>query len=187
MEMHSKKLARIKRQTFWRTFNSVAIILLFVAVLGLWKIIDTKTEHAAYLSEISQLLSDEGVKYKVYKDSLGKRTVGVGHLLLPDEKYVEITPKEVLALLAVDYQSASESVHRNYPWASGDVKLVLTNMTFQLGANGLSKFENMLAALEREDYQVAAYELMDSKWARQTPNRSYRLVGRILQLDSAWW
>lgn len=59
-------------------------------------------------------------------------------------------------------------------------KAVLINMAFQLGFNGLSKFRNMLAAVQSEQYVLAASEMLDSLWAKQTPNRAKELSEQML-------
>lgn len=182
-----QKERRIKRQKLHRSFNSIVVACtLVVAVLAFIKVPDV-LEQEAYQSEIAELINDEGLRYKVYKDNLGKRTIGFGHLMLQSDTFTEITPQKALQLLREDYATASKSVEMRYPWADGDVKLVLINMTYQMGATGVSKFKNMLAALEAEKYDTAAAELLDSRWARQTPRRAQRLTGRILSLESSWW
>jgi lysozyme len=55
----------------------------------------------------------EGVEHKVYKDSAGLDTIGVGHLLKPGENFTEITDKEVDALLFIDLNTAMNAVLRN--------------------------------------------------------------------------
>jgi lysozyme len=47
-------------------------------------------------------------------------------------------------------------------------------MVFQLGETGVSKFKNMWKALEQNppEYTTAAMEMLDSRWAKQTPNRA---------------
>ena len=52
--------------------------------------------------------------------------------------------------------------------------LVMLDMAYQMGVGGLLKFEKMLAAIACEDYETAADELLDSNYARQTPNRAKR-------------
>jgi lysozyme len=51
-------------------------------------------------------------------------------------------------------------------------------MVFQLGETGVSKFKNMWKALEQDPpaYSVAASEMLDSRWAKQTPNRANGLA-----------
>ena len=51
-------------------------------------------------------------------------------------------------------------------------KCVLIEMVFQLGIGGVSKFKNMWKALGEGDYQTASEEMLDSRWAKQTPKRA---------------
>ena len=48
----------------------------------------------------------------------------------------------------------------------------IERMVFQLGKTGVSKFKNMWKALSELNYVGASYEMLDSKWAKQTPNRA---------------
>jgi lysozyme len=52
-------------------------------------------------------------------------------------------------------------------------------MMFNLGMSRLGMFKRFLAAIENRDWQKAADEMADSKWARQVPNRSGRLIKRM--------
>ena len=52
-------------------------------------------------------------------------------------------------------------------------------MCFQLGRPRLSKFKNMIAAVEDLDWAKMADEMEDSNWYRQTPNRAQRLIDRV--------
>ena len=93
-----------------------------------------------------------------------------------------LTPQESINLLRFDYNKAKNSVEDRYPWAEGEVRLVLINLTFQMGSTGLSKFKNMLSAMEAGDFDLAASEMIDSKWFKQTPSRVIKLSGRIMNL-----
>ena len=53
-----------------------------------------------------------------------------------------------------------------------------------MGANGVSKFKNMIVALKSQSYSVAATEMLDSRWAKQTPNRAKELSSRMEELAS---
>lgn len=174
-----------KKQTIHRTINT--ILMLFVLALGytsLLPIYDDLSglkEKRIYQSEISQLIEDEGgYVAKPYKDSLGKWTVGFGHLIKDGETFEDLTPMKAVAMLRVDYANATKSVERNHVWANGETKLVLINMTYQLGTSGLSKFKQTLTHLKAKDYDFAAGEMLTSKWAAQTPRRASRLAGRIM-------
>lgn len=57
---------------------------------------------------------------------------------------------------------------------------VILSMSYQLGTSGVKRFKKMWAALEVGDYDTAAVEMLDSRWARQTPQRAARHV-RIMK------
>jgi lysozyme len=60
-----------------------------------------------------------------------------------------------------------------------DIQHVLANMCFQLGRPRLSKFKNLIAAVEDLDWAKMADEMEDSNWYRQTTNRAVRLIARV--------
>ena len=49
-------------------------------------------------------------------------------------------------------------------------------MIFQLGKTGVSKFKNMWKALSELNYVGASFEMLDSRWAKQTPNRAQEMA-----------
>jgi len=53
-----------------------------------------------------------------------------------------------------------------------------------MGAAGVSKFRKMFSALDKKDYDLAATEMLDSRWHRQTPKRALRLA---LQMRTGKW
>jgi lysozyme len=133
-------------------------------------------------SELAQLVADEGYKKCIYDDSRGLKTIGFGHLMLPTDTFKCISSTDAVRLLRADYTYAENSVDTRYPWSYGETRLILINMTYQMGAKGVSKFKLSLACLEAKDYDCAASELLDSRWAAQTPNRAARLAGRIMSI-----
>ena len=163
------------------SFTAIATAgLIFASTFGYAKY----EELVVHKTEMNQIVVDEGFRKCAYNDSLGYRTIGFGHLVKPSEDFATcITAADAFDMLEDDFYYAMDSVGRKYPWASGEVKLVLVNMTYQLGENGLSKFKNTLKALEAEDYRTAALEMLDSKWATITTNRSMRLAVRVLSLQ----
>ena len=130
----------------------------------------------------------EGFKDHVYLDSLSKRTVGYGHLCVEDhwedgKKY----DKEYLEdILEKDLQGAidcAEDLINNCPSGnkaniSDDAKIIIIEMIFQLGKTGVSKFRNMWKALQQDppNYEEAAIQMLDSRWAKQTPNRAQEMA-----------
>ena len=121
----------------------------------------------------------EGYRNKVYLDTLGKRTVGVGHLCVEDfwEDDKEYEEKFLMEILAEDLQNAikgARELKEEHSCTDIDeiAQEIIVEMVFQLGKNGVSKFKNMWKALSEHNYTGASYEILDSKWAKQTPNRA---------------
>ena len=130
----------------------------------------------------------EGYRNKVYLDTLGKRTVGVGHLCVEDfwEDDKEYEEKFLMTILEHDLQTAIKGAERLLKGCSildSLAKEIIIEMVFQLGETGVSKFKNMLKALkEGPDYQTAAIEMLDSRWAKQTPNRAEAMSSEMAAL-----
>lgn len=51
---------------------------------------------------------------------------------------------------------------------------ILTSMAYQMGVSGLSEFHHMLEAICNQDWNEAAAQMLDSTWAKQTPERANR-------------
>ena len=141
--------------------------------------------------EMSRLLQSvkkhEGYRNKVYLDTLGKRTVGVGHLCVEDfwEDNKEYEEKFLMTILEHDLQTAikgAERLLKDCPVLDDLAKEIIIEMVFQLGETGVSKFKNMLKALKVPDYQTAAIEMLDSKWAKQTPERAAGMSSEMAAL-----
>ena len=100
-----------------------------------------------------ELKQDEGIKYEVYLDHLGYRTLGIGHLITlndPEwgsqvgtpvseervkecfEKDVDVSIQECNALYGSQFRSWPEEVQE-----------IIVNMMFNLGRTRLGKFKNM--------------------------------------------
>ena len=99
-----------------------------------------------------------------------------------------ITEESCYELFQTDVQIAidgCEAIYDNWNNLSQEMQHVLVNMCFQLGQGGLSNFKNFKAAIETENWKSAAAEMLDSRWAKQTPERAQRLHDRVLQLESS--
>lgn len=121
------------------------------------------------------LIRDEGLRLKPYKDTVGKITIGVGRNL--DD--VGISPLEANTLLENDINRTLSDLDDNAPWWRSlpeDAQRGIANMCFNMGWPRLSKFRKMLTALEENRFNDAAREALDSKWASQVGNRSERIA-----------
>jgi len=130
---------------------------------------------------LASVKKHEGYRNKVYLDTLNKRTVGVGHLCVEDfwEDDKEYEEKFLMTILEHDLQSAIKSAEELCEGFNilDDAKIIIIEMIFQLGKSGVSKFRNMWKALAEDppSYHVASIEMLDSRWAKQTPNRAQEM------------
>tara|TARA_B100001063_G_scaffold63480_1_gene57485 strand:- start:943 stop:1398 length:456 start_codon:yes stop_codon:yes gene_type:complete len=128
----------------------------------------------------------EGVRTVMYLDTLGKATIGIGHLIQPHERTryaegVEISMEEVEELFDIDLNRAAagadllidECVGHDLP---DNVSEVILEMVFQLGTNGVRKFKNMWKAMREKRWKDASTEMKDSKWHAQTTKRCESLA-----------
>ena len=131
----------------------------------------------------------EGYRNKVYLDTLGKRTVGVGHLCVEDfwEDDKEYEEKFLMPILEHDLETAIKGA-KDLMSENGCMDMdevadeIIIEMIFQLGKTGVSKFKNMWKALSALEYSTAASEMLDSRWAKQTPNRAQAMSAQMAAL-----
>lgn len=132
-----------------------------------------------------QIIANEGVRKTAYKDTLNNWTIGVGHLIrLPDEEYLldkELTDMEVDQILTTDLNQAIDDAKKFIDADSINEEAfhVVVDMAFNLGLPKLMAFQNFQAALRENDYVKASFEMLDSLWAKQLPNRSKRLAKQM--------
>jgi len=130
-----------------------------------------------------QLIDHEGLKLKPYKCTSDKLTIGVGRNL----EARGITEEEALLMLDNDIVYFEEQLRRrfqNFRDITPCRQAVLVNMAFNLGVNGLLKFKNMLIALINEDFDEAAAQLLNSRYAEQVGKRAHELAD---QLQTGEW
>lgn len=126
-----------------------------------------------------QLRRDEDLRLFPYPDVGGKITIGFGRNLTDRG----ITLSEADVLFDHDLGTAILELAAAYPWTTGldsARQTVLVNMLFNLGLTRFRGFTKMLAAAEAGDYERAALEMMDSRWATQVGTRATRLASVML-------
>jgi len=138
-----------------------------------------------------QLKIDEGVKYEIYNDHLGYPTCGIGHLIVEGDAEhgqpigTEVSVDRVNELFDKDVSKFVEETKKVFPDLEDkpeEVQQVAVNMCFNLGEPRLSKFKKFIAAINEENWETAAAEMLDSRWAQQVGERAVRLSKRILSL-----
>lgn len=133
------------------------------------------------MPNIQQIVEDlkrhECLRLHAYQDHLGYWTIGYGRMI-DERKGGGISEAEAEHLLAndIDRIAARLQHERGFRNAPFTVKRALANMAFQLGIAGLLSFKRMWRALEQQDYERAADEALDSKWADQTPDRAHEVA-----------
>ena len=132
---------------------------------------------------MQKLIAHEGMRLDVYKDTLGINTIGIGRNLdYPSIEYVYsdgITEADAVYLAQNDVQIVEEELVRAHPCVEeldAVRQLVLVDMAFNLGVPRLSKFKKMWAAIHENKFDVAAKEMLDSRWANQVKSRSTKLA-----------
>jgi len=117
-----------------------------------------------------QIKEDEGKRLKSYNDSEGHLTIGYGRNLsavgIHDDEAELMFENDFSQALAVAFKNVANFVDLSY-----NRKGVLIGMAFNLGEKGFKGFKKMIAAVEKEDFETAADEILDSKAARQLPER----------------
>ena len=134
------------------------------------------------MSTKERIKQHEGFSPIVYEDTLGYKTVGYGHLITEKDSFItgEIySPEQLEGVFEEDYQIAHDNAQdliedENIPFHP-TVESILIEMSFQLGGPRLTKFVKFIEALKFERYSAAADEMVDSRWAKQTPSRAHEL------------
>ena len=132
-------------------------------------------------SLLESIKHHEGFVEHVYDDSLGIPTIGYGFAIK------DLTLEEDLCdeILLRKLRKLGRSVMGKFPFFDSlppDCKEVLMEMCYQLGVTGVSKFKKALKAMEDGDWEKAADEMLDSKWAKQTPRRAKEMSDIIRSL-----
>tara|TARA_R100000781_G_scaffold82511_2_gene50829 strand:- start:73 stop:480 length:408 start_codon:yes stop_codon:yes gene_type:complete len=133
------------------------------------------------MSLINEIKKHEGFRSTVYQCTEGFDTIGYGFAIKDlklSEEICDIILTEKLAKLQLD-------ISNKFEWFDDSheiVKNVVTNMCYQIGLSGFSKFKKTIYYLETEQYEEASIECLDSLWAKQTPNRAKELSEQLASL-----
>ena len=124
---------------------------------------------------IKDLMKFEGLVLKAYKCPGGKTSIGYGRNLEDNG----ISKKEAEIMIYNDIAYLINELDRKVNFWKGEqvnVRILLLQMAYQLGVHGLLKFKNFLEALKQKDYENAKLEILNSRWATQTPKRVAELT-----------
>lgn len=138
------------------------------------------------MSQIIQILNfEEGFRQRPYIDTEGFPTVGIGFLIGPKGAAIsnytftlskavsDVWLQEVLDDL-MSKMSVNPAIYAALKQCNPARSDVLKSMAYQMGIAGLSGFKNTLGMVAAGNFTGAAAGMMNSLWARQTPNRAQR-------------
>ena len=148
---------------------------------------------------LQELVKHEGLRLQVYQDTLGIDTIGIGRNLkdrgiskeeldeldIPTIDHVYeygITEADAMLLAENDVQIVEEELLRAHPCVEDlDAvrQLVLVDMAFNMGVPRLCKFKKMWNAVHEKKFDIAAKEMLDSRWANQVKSRSVKLANAM--------
>lgn len=112
----------------------------------------------------------EGFRSKPYKDTEGVITIGHGLTYLTEDESMEIMTNRVVNIMTrLQAEIPDVFDHHSFNVVR---KTVIASMVFQLGWRGTMNFKKMWAELKIRQYLYAANEMLDSRWAMQTPLRA---------------
>lgn len=132
-----------------------------------------------------RIKSNEGFSSKPYKDQLGYLTIGYGHLILPNENILlkkQINKKELEEIFEKDFKKALSNFNNTFKSFTLNEKEseLLIEMIFQLGIKGCLKFKNLIKNIKKGNKHLVCFDMMDSLWYKQTPNRVKALIKTFL-------
>ena len=128
-----------------------------------------------------RIKKNEGFSIKPYKDQLGHKTVGFGHLIKPKDKIV-YTKIFLNNLFEKDFNIALKyyfKIFKNDNYNKKEKELLI-EMIFQLGPKGVLGFKNMLFHIKKGNKYMTCLEMMNSLWYKQTPLRVENLIKNYL-------
>lgn len=129
---------------------------------------------------IEQLKRHEGVRTHAYKCSANMITIGVGRNI-DEDGGLGLSDDEIDYLLANDIKRCKqELVALSWFVDLDEVRQdALINLCFNLGLTRLLGFRNAMAAMAEGDYEKAADEFLDSRWATQVGQRAIEVTNMI--------
>lgn len=120
---------------------------------------------------IERIGVNEGFRSKPYQCSEGVWTIGHGITWLTEEESLHILTGRISQL----HLKLGEKLDW-YDDMPPEIQGVVIEMCYQMGFAGFCKFKKAIVNMIDKDWKGAATEMLDSLWAKQTPNRANRLA-----------
>ena len=133
-----------------------------------------------------RIKKNEGFSLKPYKDQLGCLTIGYGHLILPNETHLlknKTNKPQLNSIFDQDFERALGDYKRyiKQKHHNRKDKELFIEMTYQMGAKRVLKFKKLISNMRKNKKHLVCFEMMDSLWYTQTPNRVKNLIRAFLK------
>ena len=133
------------------------------------------------------LESREGKRYDVYLDSVGKPTVGIGHLVLKEDNLKvgdRVTEEQIAIWFDKDIQTAKNKAIvqcQELDIHNEEILNIFISANYQLG-DFKSVFNTTFDLIKNKKYSKAILNIAISKWMQQTPIRAGDMIHAITKL-----
>ena len=133
------------------------------------------------------LESREGKRYDVYLDSVGKPTVGIGHLVLPGDNLKvgdRVTEEQIAIWFDKDIQTAKNKAIvqcQELDIHNEEILNIFISANYQLG-DFKKVFNTTFDLIKNKKYAKAILNIAISKWMQQTPIRAGDMISAITKL-----
>ena len=131
---------------------------------------------------LNRIKHHEGFRKSVYQCTEGFDTIGYGFAIKDlnlEEDVCDLILERKVNKLRLD-------VKKKFDWYCNmptPIKDIVIEMCYQMGVNGFSKFKKTIKLLSQEKFYEASFEMLDSKWAVQTPGRAKQLSTKVRRVD----
>ena len=142
----------------------IAVLLWLLGIFAVIHLTDRYTHIEENIMAIAQstlafITKEEGARNKAYRDSKGLWTIGVGHLIKPDEQYLitaTLTNEQVEELLRSDLKWCSEAVESSVKVPLDQNQFdALYSLCFNIGETAFKK-STVVRKLNENDFKGAA-------------------------------
>ena len=129
----------------------------------------------------NRIQKNEGYSQKPYDDLFGNKTIGYGHLIKQTESFLlkgTQSKKHLTHLFVEDLNHAIKHFKKHYSVTNipDNVQEVVVEMIFQLGIKNVLGFIRFNKYIKKKQLFMAALEMIDSRWYKQTPKRVSQLI-----------
>ena len=134
-----------------------------------------------YIGLKKRIKKNEGFRNRIYLDQLNNKTIGYGHLIKEIDKFKEgkeYTKTELKQVFEEDFQRALNDFNKYYKKDNFKKKEneTIIEMIFQLGGKKVLDFKKFTNELRKKNKYMAALEMMNSLWYKQTTKRVNILI-----------